>query len=61
MENEIKGILGLLGIWLAWLIGHLSEIKEGAQILASVSAIIASFFYARYYWNKTRREKSRKK
>ena len=56
-EEHMKGIFGLIAIWITWFIGHLSEIKEGVSILASLTAIVASIFYARYYWMKTKKER----
>ena len=55
--EQTKGALALLGIWTAWLIGHLPEIKEAVQILASIAAIVASGFYGYYYWMKIKQEK----
>lgn len=56
-EEHVKGIFGLVVIWVTWFIGHLSEIQTGISILASLAAIVASIFYARYYWHKTKKEK----
>lgn len=55
--QDIKGLLGLLGIWSSWLIGNLPTIQQGVQLLATIAALIASVIYARYYWIKTKREK----
>jgi uncharacterized membrane protein YjjB (DUF3815 family) len=55
--EQIKGLLGLLGIWLAWFFGNLDTIKEIANIIASTSATIASGVYAWYYFKKLRKEK----
>lgn len=59
-EEQIKGVTGLLAIWASWFIGHLSMIKEGVSIIASIAAFIASIIYARYWWLKTKKEKSNK-
>lgn len=56
-EEQFKGAFGLIAIWTSWLIGHLAEIQTGVSIMASFAAIIASVFYARYYWLKSKKEK----
>jgi len=54
--DQLKGLLGLIGIWISWLVGNLPAIQQGVQIIASIAAIIASIIYARYYWKKTKQE-----
>jgi hypothetical protein len=57
--DQVRGLLGLLGIWTSWLVGSLPAIQQGIQILASVAALAASIIYARYYWMKTKQEKGK--
>lgn len=57
--DEVRGLLGFLGIWISWFVGVLPAIQQGIQIVASIAAIVASVFYARYYWMKTKQEKGK--
>ena len=57
-EEHMKGITVLAGIWLVKFIAmYLDEIHTGVSILASLAAFVASIFYARYYWMKTKKER----
>jgi FtsH-binding integral membrane protein len=59
--QEIKGITGLIGIWitvafgnfLGFIIEYSQQIKDVLQMLSYTAAILASLAYAGYYLKKT--------
>jgi hypothetical protein len=58
MNDDFKGITGLIGIWLAWIAGNLEIIHQYAQLAATFAALFASGVYGVYYLIKIiRREK----
>jgi uncharacterized ion transporter superfamily protein YfcC len=56
--QDIKGLLALLGIWSANIAGFMAQVQQGLQILATIAALVASIAYARYYFQKTKKEKN---
>lgn len=57
-EQNIKGLLALIGIWLTWFIGNLDKIHKLGQVAATYAALFASAVYGVYYLIKIiRKEK----
>lgn len=52
MNENIRAVFGLIGVWLLRLFAFMAEIQAGLQMIATIAAIIASLAYARYYWKK---------
>jgi TM2 domain-containing membrane protein YozV len=58
MENIFEQMLALCGLILTWvlaLLGWLKDVNEFLQLIASIGAIVTTFFTARYYWKKTKK------